>query len=306
MYPNTVTLKHYRQLARHLPFYRLRDKLCAVVGGAILVPVLGLAFLAGRGASAGDAALALLVFVGASVSVAVWALFHFLAPLRMTQSALRAYRDEHRVLPLPTDLNDEMGELLRSVRSTLESVDEQRAQIDHEAAHDRLTALPNRRAAEDYLRLAAHAAESSGARLSVALIHVDPVRAINDEHGQAAGDRALAGTAEFLKLWVRRKSDWLGRWTGAGFIAVMFCDEDSASALFDNLRREFARQMRDFEGTALWLTAGISERRRHEDISHCLKRADEALTHARNPDQEAPEGGVSGRVRPLRPASEHA
>lgn len=306
MHANTVTLKHYRQLARRLPFYTLRDRTFAIAAGAIVAPVLALVFIAGRGASAAEAALGLLVFSGAAVGGALWALHHSLAPLRMAQSALRAYRDDHRVLPLPTDLDDEMGELLRSVRSTLESVDQQRAQIDHDAAHDRLTGLPNRRAADDYLRLAAHAAESSGARLSVALIHLDPVRSINDEHGQAAGDRALAATAEFLKLWVRRKSDWLGRWTGAGFIAVMFCDEDSASALFDNLRREFARQMRDFEGTALWLTAGISERHRSEDISHSLKRADEALMQARNPDQEPPESGVSGRVRPLRPASEHA
>ena len=174
-----------------------------------------------------------------------------------------------------------MGDLLRGVRMSLESGEERRNQLRQMATEDALTGLPSRRNADEYLRLAHGAAERSGNSLSIAILDLDHFKNINDTFGRDTGDHALKTTAEFLKLWLRRRSDWIGRWTGDQFIAVIFEPVGDAVQFLDNLRREFARQMRGFENTGLSLSIGAAELRRNETLENCLKHAGEALHAAK-------------------------
>lgn len=71
------------------------------------------------------------------------------------------------------------------------------ARLAHQALHDPLTDLPNRRAADDYLQRALSAVEAGGA-LSVALIDVDHFKQVNDQHGHDVGDQLLSQVGALL------------------------------------------------------------------------------------------------------------
>lgn len=76
--------------------------------------------------------------------------------------------------------------------------DELLARLEHQALHDSLTGLPNRRAADGYLQQALQQALADGSALCVALIDVDNFKAINDGHGHHVGDQVLAYLGRLL------------------------------------------------------------------------------------------------------------
>lgn len=296
-----VSLKPYRSLARWIPLESLRAKMFASAFCATHVPLVTLfVFLAltdGRIGAVQSVVLVLLATL-AGTALVLWALHALLAPTRMALDALALYNTRRIVQPLPTDLRDDMGDLLRGIRSTLESVEERRCLLQQLAIEDGLTGLPNRRHAEDYLNLAAAAAERGGARLSVAMLDIDGFGALNEKLGRDHGDRLLRRTGEFLKLWLRRKGDWVARWQNDQFIAIQFAEQDAAAEFFDNLRREFQRQMGEQEGRAISLSIGVAEMQRGESIAACRDRAATCLDQARSAGGDT----VSG-APPLRSAS---
>jgi diguanylate cyclase (GGDEF)-like protein len=86
------------------------------------------------------------------------------------------------------------------------------------AEHDPLTGLANRRFAS---RLLASQRQRSDRRCTTAciLIDLDHFKRINDEHGHDAGDAALRGVAEMLRLAVD-PGDHLIRWGGEEFLVL--------------------------------------------------------------------------------------
>lgn len=78
----------------------------------------------------------------------------------------------------------------------------------HDARHDRLTGLPNRRVVEDLLR-------SQPGPAVVGLLDLDHLKAVNDHGGHAAGDLLLQVTAARLTTGM----------TGRGLVARLAGDE---------------------------------------------------------------------------------
>jgi len=94
-----------------------------------------------------------------------------------------------------------------------------RQRIEHNALHDSLTGLPNRRYLDDILTLhAAHCAISGG---HTALLHIDLDRfkQINDTLGHAAGDAMLVHASKVLKDNTDA-SDFVARIGGDEFVIV--------------------------------------------------------------------------------------
>lgn len=95
-----------------------------------------------------------------------------------------------------------------------------KARIEHNALHDPLTGLPNRRYLDDVLEM--HAKRSAKLAIPASILHVDLDRfkQINDTLGHAAGDAMLVHAAGILKASVRQ-SDFVARIGGDEF--VVFC-----------------------------------------------------------------------------------
>lgn len=126
------------------------------------------------------------------------------------------------ILPLP----HEAEELCLRVRSQLRrklDADRLRKAIDHdahEAWHDPLTGLFNRRYAEAHIRNAWKEARRDDRPLAVLMVDIDHFKGINDAHGHSGGDHVLRHVAEVLRDNLRGESV-VARWGGEEFITIL-------------------------------------------------------------------------------------
>jgi diguanylate cyclase (GGDEF)-like protein/PAS domain S-box-containing protein len=74
---------------------------------------------------------------------------------------------------------------------------EAKARIEHQANHDALTGLPNRRAFDQVLKT--RAADPENYEIVVVRIDLDHFKYVNDTHGHAAGDAVLVNVAQILR-----------------------------------------------------------------------------------------------------------
>ncbi|MES9972220.1 MAG: diguanylate cyclase [Candidatus Thiodiazotropha sp.] len=90
----------------------------------------------------------------------------------------------------------------------------------HQATHDALTGLFNRREIENLLDHTFSQAKRYGRDLSVCMIDIDHFKLINDTHGHRAGDEALKNLAQVLEQKTR-SADMAGRYGGEEFVVVL-------------------------------------------------------------------------------------
>jgi diguanylate cyclase (GGDEF)-like protein/PAS domain S-box-containing protein len=111
------------------------------------------------------------------------------------------------------------------VSSISRDVTEQRAlqeQLAHQALHDPLTGLANRRLFFDRLDLARARARRSGGMLGMLFMDLDGFKAINDTLGHDAGDEVLVTVAGRLRATMRA-ADTLARFGGDEF--AVLCED---------------------------------------------------------------------------------
>lgn len=92
--------------------------------------------------------------------------------------------------------------------------------LQHEATHDALTGLFNRRELIRYLSASHADAASNDRRLYLAMLDVDHFKSINDEHSHLVGDRVLRQIGSLLNI-ASRDRDFAARFGGEEFIVVM-------------------------------------------------------------------------------------
>ena len=116
--------------------------------------------------------------------------------------------------------------------------------FEHQAYHDDLTQLPNRRLFDDRLTIALAHGHRSGARAAVLLIDVDRLSAINNTLGHAAGDAVLRATASRLQSRLRA-TDTLARVGGDEFAVAItnLRQEEDAVRLAQGLMRQFSEPL---------------------------------------------------------------
>lgn len=147
------------------------------------------------------------------------------------------------------------------------------------AARDPLTALDNRRGL--YLRAPELLEQASPARPgALMLIDIDHFKQVNDIHGHAAGDRLLVTLSDLIRSALPAGA--LAARLGGDEFVIMLRDVSGAAAqaLGQELRESFAQQARAMfatpEPVSLSIGASLFDQPEME-LSHWLKRADEAL-----------------------------
>ncbi|NUS61878.1 MAG: diguanylate cyclase, partial [Lysobacter sp.] len=153
-------------------------------------------------------------------------------------------RDGHVVLvdgnvsPIVDDLRRVLGSVVtfRNVTAAKRLTDE----LQHQAHHDPLTGLPNRRAFESRLRRAVQSAKEQGSRHALLYFDLDHFKPVNDTAGHAAGDELLRQLAKLLRSQLR-ESDALARLGGDEF-AILLEDAtgEQASIVAEKVRRAIA------------------------------------------------------------------
>jgi diguanylate cyclase (GGDEF)-like protein len=104
------------------------------------------------------------------------------------------------------------------------------------ATRDPLTGAFNRRYFDERLRVEVARARRGGSPLALALLDVDDLKGINDEHGHLTGDRVLASVGSLLRNMIRCE-DVLARWGGDELVLLApATDAADAEVLAERLR----------------------------------------------------------------------
>lgn len=196
--------------------------------------------------------------------------FEYMA--RAHEGDLRWFETQSRAL------FNEAGQL-ESVVSVIRDIDvrkQQEMDLVLEATRDALTGLPNRRAFA-----AAFKQSSEGAR-SIAIIDIDHFKRINDQHGHAAGDRALQTFADVARRAVRR-DDYLARIGGEEFaVLLQGLNARDAQEICERVRAEISTSATHYKGAAIRFTISVGVADVIDgDLDATMARADQALYEAK-------------------------
>ena len=169
------------------------------------------------------------------------------ASILATANQPPAARDSGPSLPVLVDLADLQGQLaacrqeLAEARADLTASLAREAQALHEADHDALTGLPNRRAFDLHSQSAVQLHAAQAQRLCLMFIDLDGFKAVNDRLGHATGDALLNLIGERLRHTLRR-DDFVSRHGGDEFVCLLPRLSGELQAL------KLARQMIDAIG----------------------------------------------------------
>ena len=159
-------------------------------------------------------------------------------------------------------------------------------EVRHQALHDPLTELPNRRLVE---RRARELVADRATSVAVLFVDLDLFKSVNDEYGHGAGDDLLCQVARRLESAVRA-SDTVGRISGDEFLILLpDADHDIAGEIarriVDVLRSPF--RLGDVE-VAISCSVGVALGAFPADsYDGLVRRADAAMYRAKTSDTAA-------------------
>lgn len=148
--------------------------------------------------------------------------------------------------------------------------------LRHEASHDALTGLLNRRTGEQAVSAAVLAAHTTGRPLTLMMCDIDHFKQVNDRFGHPAGDRVIREVAQILRHAVRG-DDVVVRWGGEEFLILLDnCAETTAMALAERVRQR-VEAYRDPEASMVTVSLGLATLTSNETVDELIARADNAL-----------------------------
>lgn len=203
----------------------------------------------------------------------------------------------------PTELSMRIARLARKKRDA-DRRRKETTELAQKAYVDALTGLSNRTAMDEYLVRMDRALCNQPRAVAVMIADVDHFKAINDNHGHAAGDVILAQLAQTLKSSLR-DGDFIARYGGEEFLIVLPNVSDSqARSVAQRLRDAVAENPIALNGgthVRATISVGVAVAHRSDRLSTTdLRRdADNALysakRHGRNRIEMAPPACPHGR-----------
>jgi diguanylate cyclase (GGDEF)-like protein len=190
--------------------------------------------------------------------------------------------DDPRDRLLPTRARLQALRLFANQAAAALRAADQTVRLRHEATHDTLTGLPNRRA----FRRRLGREVDTGDRFALVLCDMDNLKTVNDTHGHEAGDRALQMLSAALRSGLRR-SDEAYRIGGDEFAIVLpGASEIDAERVMRRLREAVGLGMLA-TGDRIDASFGVSVRQPGDDARRLVRRADEALYSAKRRREES-------------------
>ena len=153
--------------------------------------------------------------------------------------------------------------------------------LEEMATVDLTTNLLNRRAFTEIIHREHAQSKRTGSPFSLLLMDLDRFKLINDNYGHETGDKILSGVSEIAKVALR-SCDWIGRWGGEEFIAILpDTGEEEACAIAERLREKIEQFSIQLNGQSIKTTIsiGVSSYPRDGDAPDLLIRAADAALY---------------------------
>jgi diguanylate cyclase (GGDEF)-like protein len=163
------------------------------------------------------------------------------------------------------------------------SLVEARDALAHQAMHDPLTGLLNRRAILGRLTEELARAKRENGELSVGMCDIDHFKTINDTYGHQTGDEALVAFSRCIEGQLRAY-DCLGRYGGEEFLVISTTSgRKSEAQLYERLcKRAAAIEIKGRTGTVrMTISIGVAAPTAQSTVDDILNAADTALYRAK-------------------------
>ena len=163
---------------------------------------------------------------------------------------------------------------------------ETRRALQHQATHDGLTGLWNRRAIQDVLEKELSRAKRAKQTAAAIMVDIDNFKQLNDNFGHLVGDEVLKEVARRLEEAARR-GDTVGRYGGEEFLVVLSSENGpGAEIAAERYRARIAATPISAGGHQLHVTislgAGIATEGSEFSAEQLIRLADEALYDAKD------------------------
>lgn len=162
-------------------------------------------------------------------------------------------------------------------------LEEAKNTLAHEAMHDHLTGIFNRRAILDMLRRELSRARRNGETVSIGMCDLDHFKQINDSYGHQTGDDVLCGFAHTVQSNLR-DYDMFGRYGGEEFLVIAAGSAGwSQKVLYERLRTKIAGHRIGTRSGEICITmsVGVAVSGDVETVDDLLGSADTALYRAK-------------------------
>ena len=196
-------------------------------------------------------------------------------PKRLIESLVHELaKATNRATALEANMAETHDELDK-IRDSLEEAEER-------SKTDTLTGLANRRAMDDYFRVAQIRAMENGEPLSALMIDIDHFKKFNDTYGHQVGDQVIKLVAAVLRENVR-EDDLAARYGGEELIAVLPGNDLAACRqVAERIRsviadRRIRRRTTGEEIASITISVGVGEFRLGESADSLIERCDRAL-----------------------------
>ena len=157
--------------------------------------------------------------------------------------------------------------------------------LEHQASHDTVTDLWNRRAIISIFDESLRVNRKAQRPTSLMFADVDHFKAINDTYGHVVGDAVLAEVGRRLKS-VLRKYDDVGRYGGEEFLIVLpACDRDVAPSIGNRVCEVIRSEpiIVDEEAINVTISVGVTTSGQDDtfSVTDLLQQSDSALYEAK-------------------------
>ncbi|MFG1344409.1 sensor domain-containing diguanylate cyclase [Xanthobacter autotrophicus DSM 431] len=174
---------------------------------------------------------------------------------------------------------------VRALATALRRSEEMEEEFEKLAVTDALTGLSNRRAIDLVLDTEFRRARRERTSLCVLMIDIDHFKSVNDRLGHDAGDEVLRRIGHLLPQLVRRPGDFVGRFGGEEFIALLpSISIEGARHVAERIRTGVEQMSHATSGPPLTVTVsiGIAAADGGDTPDSVVHRADEALYRAKS------------------------
>jgi diguanylate cyclase (GGDEF)-like protein len=156
----------------------------------------------------------------------------------------------------------------------------------HQATHDQLTGLPNRRAFDNWCESDFSQAKSGEQELSLAIIDIDYFKRVNDNYSHIIGDKVIQTIAKILSQhFAQHKLDIkCARWGGEEFTLLIPTNKEQATEICETVRTVV--QSYDFHsiahGLSITISIGLMDNIGDSGYDEVITLADKALYFAKH------------------------
>lgn len=195
-----------------------------------------------------------------------------------------------RIITETKSIADSSKILKNKLASTVSEIDTLNKEIEgikQTAKTDMLTGLLNRRGFDQAMTYILEDIKKSKAPMSLLMLDIDYFKKINDTHGHLIGDNVLKLLGKLLNDHIKGK-DIAARFGGEEFILVLpETAMDKAYTLAEKIRTSLQKMRWKLKNTGeslgqVTISIGIAMHKENESVEAVIKRADDALYHAKD------------------------